>query len=162
MKLFDVEFQNFLVAQVSSYMVVDSHRSYARGSAGVYDIAHLQGEKLAYVSNNLVDAMYHIAGIATLYGIAVELQTEVDTTLYGQFLFGYPSAYSSRSVKTLGKLPGCTGLAQLLLQVACSKVYTQCEGVVVTMRKPWCYILAYTAYAYNHLGFVLDAIAERR
>ena len=92
-------------------MVVNVHRSYSRRCAGIQQVAGFQCEEAADVSNNLVHTEEHVACASFLYGVAVDVEVEVQCLYVAELIHTDPLAYGSRAVETLAEIPRQTGVS---------------------------------------------------
>lgn len=75
--LLDIEFQDLPALKVSLKVVIYVYRPYPYGSSGIDDVPRLKRKELADEADQLIYAMYHIAGKAALNSSAVYVQVKM-------------------------------------------------------------------------------------
>lgn len=96
-------------------LVVLLHGRHPFGGPGQDEVPFLQGDEVAYVTDEIWDGENHLGRAAALPQLVVDLQPQLDVARVGDALFGDEVADGTGGVEGLGQRPGQTfGLALVL------------------------------------------------
>lgn len=150
-----MKIEHLPVFEIAYEMVVDVDRTAACRTSGIEQVARLEREVLADIGDDFIYLVEHIARAAFLYGLVIEVETEVQCLDIAELLDVDPFADNRRTIKSLGEFPRLSSLAQFLLHLACRKVDTYGYCIVIAVGKTLRNGLSQLGYSDHHFGFVL-------
>ena len=150
-----MKIEHLPVFEIAYEMVVDVDRATACRTSGIEQVARLEREVLTDVGDDFIYLVEHITRAAFLYGLVVEVETEVQCLDITELPDVDPFADNSRTVESLGEFPRLSSLAQLLLHLACRKVDTYGYCIVIAVGKTLRNGLSQLADTHHQLGLIL-------
>ena len=81
-------------------MLTDADGPYSGRGTCKQQITNLQCTELTYISNNTIYPEEHIARIALLHGLAINIEMEINVLYIQELIYRNPIADSSRIIKT--------------------------------------------------------------
>lgn len=113
--LLDPEIQKGFIVDISTEAVANFHRTHASRRACKDQVAHLQGKKSRYISNQVLKRKDQVAGIAGLHDLSVQIQAEGKVAEVLKMVFAYKLTQWCGPFKTLCDFPGPAILFALAL-----------------------------------------------
>ena len=101
-----MKIKNFFVFEITFQVIVDMNRTYSGRSSCIKQVTDFQCTKPAYISDNPVYLKEHVARIAILHGLAVDIQMEIDVLDILKTFHRNPVTDSRRVVESLAQFPG--------------------------------------------------------
>ena len=119
------------LTKVGLQMIIYLYRAHACRCAREDNIARLDGKETAYVTDDTVHTVQHISSITALDGMPIDIEMEMQILHLSHLCQWHPLAHCRTAVKALTYIPRQTILAQLLLQVTCSEIYSYRDLIIV-------------------------------
>ena len=134
--------------------------TYTHGSARKDEVARLEHEELAHIAHQLVYTKKHIYGMATLHGVPVNIEIEMNVLYMSKALYRDEVAQDSRAVEALAEFPWQSLTAETLLKVAGGDIDPYGDGIVVAMSKARGYVLTQLADTHHEFGLIIEPLGK--